>query len=286
MTTLGDVHSPYPAAPSRLVTSRHGTPIAVFAAGDGPGAQVLLVHGTGSDHTTWRAVTPRLTGERPVHALDRRGRGASGDGPAYRAAHEAEDIAAVAEALARDFGSRVTIAGHSLGGRLALAAALRTDAIGRVLAYEGAPGRRDDREATAHEDLLARLRASLDAGDHDAVLATFLAEAGGLPPGELAAFRTGPLWAIRTATAPRIVREMDAVLHDPAIGFEALAGVTQPVLQLIGSASPATFRAGAADLDARLAHGRLETIEGARHNAHHTHPEAFAAALRRFADGG
>jgi pimeloyl-ACP methyl ester carboxylesterase len=256
----------------------------VPAAGPG-GAPVLLVHGTGSDHTTWRAVAPLLSGERPVHALDRRGRGASGDTAPYAAEREAEDIAVVAEALAAGHGAPISVVGHSLGGRLALAAALRTDTIARVLAYEGAPGSRSGAEARAHEALLARLEALLDRGENDAVLETFLREAGGLPVDELAAFRASDLWPHRAATAPLIVREMDAVLHDAAIGLDALAGVTRPVLQVTGSRSPAAFRDGAAKLDARLAHGRLEVIDGARHNAHHTHPGAFARVARRFAEG-
>jgi len=277
---------PFPDAPSLLVPSRDGTAIAVFTAGHGRGAPVLLVHGTGSDHTTWRAVAPLVSGERPVHALDRRGRGASDDTKPYAAEREAEDIAAAAAALAANHGATITVVGHSLGGRFALAAALGTDAIARVLAYEGAPGSRTGAQARAHEALLARLRAHLERGDQDAVLEAFLREAGGLRASELGAFRASDLWPRRAATAPLIVREMDAVLHDDAIGIEALAGITQPVLQVTGSRSPAGFRDGAAALDARLARGRLEVIEGARHNAHHTHPDAFARAVRRFAEGG
>jgi pimeloyl-ACP methyl ester carboxylesterase len=276
---------PFTNAPTRLVPSRDGTRIAVFTAGHGSGPAVLLVNGTGSDHTTWRAVAPLLAGEGPVHAMDRRGRGASGDTAPYAAEREAEDIAAVAEALAADHGEPITVVGHSLGGRLALAAAMRTDAIARVIAYEGAPGSRSGAEARAHEALLARLEALLDRGENEAVLETFLREAGGLAEDELAAFRASGLWPRRAAIAPQIVREMDAVLHDAAIGLDALAGVTRPVLQVTGSRSPAAFRHGAAELDARLAHGRLEVIDGARHNAHHTHPEAFARVVRRFAEG-
>lgn len=278
--------APIPGAPSLLATSRDGTSVGAFTAGEGRAAPVLLVHGTGSDHTTWRAVAPLLARQGPVHALDRRGRGASGDGPAYAAEREAEDIAAVAEALVERGGAPITVAGHSLGGRLALAAALRTGAIARVLVYESAPATRPDPERPTQEGLLARLREHLSRGDHDAILDAFLREAGGLPEDELAAFRASELWARRAAGAPLIVRELDAVLHADAIGIDALAGVAQPVLQLAGSRSPARFRDAAVALHARLANGRLETIEGARHNAHHTHPEAFARSLRRFADGG
>jgi pimeloyl-ACP methyl ester carboxylesterase len=285
--------APFGEVPRLVVHAPDGTPIAVFSGGRGSGRPALLVHGTGSDHTTWRVTAPLLAIDHQVHAMDRRGRGASGDatsgdGPerngagGYTAAREAEDVAAVAQVLAAAVGQPVAVVGHSLGGRLALAATLRTDAIERVVAYEGAPGFRSGEAATAQERLLAVLAADLAAGDRDAVLERFMREAAGLPEDELAAFRASDLWPVRAATAPLIVRELDAALHDPAIALETLAAVRVPVLQLAGSASPPAFGDGAAVLDRRLLSGRIETISGARHNAHHTHAAAFAAAVERF----
>src|SRR4030067_47509 len=47
-----------------------------------PGTQpLLLVHGTTADHLTFRVVGPMLGRRRRLHAIDRRGRGASGDSP-------------------------------------------------------------------------------------------------------------------------------------------------------------------------------------------------------------
>ncbi len=266
--------APFGDVPERIVCSADGTRIALFAGGAGPGTPVLLVHGTGSDHTTWRVVAPLLADDRRVFALDRRGRGASGDGPAYSAQHEAEDVAAVADAIAAVEGRGIAVVGHSLGGRLTLAASMLTRAIERVVAYEGAPavaapGADDER-------LLAALDAHLRAGDHDAVLVDFMREAAGLPEDQLAAFRASELWTVRARTAPQIVRELESALHDPAIGLEALAGVGVPVLQLAGSESTARFRDGVLALDRRLTHGRVEFVAGARHNAHHSHAEAFS----------
>ena len=59
------------------VTSRDGTRIAVFVSGEG--RPLVLVPGTTSDHTTWRLVLPHLEPHVCVHAVDRRGRGSSGD---------------------------------------------------------------------------------------------------------------------------------------------------------------------------------------------------------------
>ncbi|HWG90487.1 MAG TPA: alpha/beta fold hydrolase, partial [Candidatus Thermoplasmatota archaeon] len=63
-----------------FATSPDGTRIAYETTGSGP--HLLLVHGSAADRSDWTLVTPRLEGF-TVHALDRRGRGASGDGPTY-----------------------------------------------------------------------------------------------------------------------------------------------------------------------------------------------------------
>ena len=57
------------------------------------------------------------------------------------------------------------------------------------------------------------------------------------------------------------------------------------MLQVAGSASPASFRGAAAALDARLADGRLAIIEGARHAAHHSHPAELIALVEAFLAG-
>ena len=68
----------------------------------------------------------------------------------------------------------------------------------------------------------------------------------------------------------------------PRPGSMPSAPSTVPVLQLVGSLSPAGFRTGAEALDARLARGRLEVIEGARHGAHHSHAAEFVARIEAF----
>lgn len=261
----------------RVIGSRDGTPIAVFAEGSGP--PLVLVHGTSADHTTFRVVAPRLAGDRTTHAIDRRGRGASGDGQPYSIEREFEDVAAVAETLAAEAGAPVPVFGHSYGGRCALGAARLTDAISRVICYEGAPAPpgRSYRPA----GIEARLVALLAAGDPDAVLATFLAEIVGMTAEDLAAYRADPVWPVRVAAAHTIPREL-AGEASAAASLEALAGVRQPVLQLLGTASRPIFAAAARALDARLADGRIVEIEGARHAAHHTHVEAVVAAIGAF----
>jgi pimeloyl-ACP methyl ester carboxylesterase len=255
--------------------------IAVFEAGvaDGPKPPLILVHGATADHTTFRAVAPELGRTRRLWAIDRRGRGGSGDAPEYSIELEFDDVAAVAEAAAREHGGLADVLGHSYGGRCALGAALLTGTIRRVVSYEGAPA---PAGSSYHPTgIEARLRDRLAAGDPDGALALFLTEVVGMSATDLAAYRADPIWPVRAAAAGTILRELEAEA-DPEASLERLGAVRQPVLQLLGSESLPVFRDATEALDARLADGQVVVIAGARHAAHHTHPDAVVDAVEAF----
>ena len=268
--------------PARVVRGPDGAPIAVFERGSG--RWLVLVHGATADHTTWRTSGPLLATRHRLAEMDRRGRGASGDGPAgapYAIGLEFDDLAAVAEALADASGGPVDVVGHSYGGRVALGAALRTEAIRRVVCYEGAPPAAGVGYQDEDAGALRRVERLVAAGDRDAALETFMQVIVGMPAEELAAFRANPIWPRRAAAVDTTIRELRAEV-DPSAGLEALGAVHQPVLQILGGASAAPFAAATWALDARLAHGRVVTIAGARHAAHHTHATEFVAAVETF----
>jgi pimeloyl-ACP methyl ester carboxylesterase len=83
------------------------------------------------------------------------------------------------------------------------------------------------------------------------------------------------------AAALTIPRELEAEAT-PAASLDALGRVRQPVLQLLGSASLPVFRAATVALDERLDDGRIVEIDGAKHAAHHTHPDVVVDAIRAF----
>ena len=126
-----------------------------------------------------------------------------------------------------------------------------------------------------------RIAALVEAGDRDAALETFMREIVRMPPPDLAAFRADPIWPIRAAAVGTTLRELEGEAS-PAASLEALAGVAQPVLQLLGGESAAPFRDATDALDARLRDGRVVVIDGARHAAHHTHVDEFVAAVESF----
>jgi pimeloyl-ACP methyl ester carboxylesterase len=263
--------------PDRLVHSRDGTPIAVFTGGTGP--PLILVHGAAADHTTFRVIGPMLDDRFTIHAIDRRGRGASGDIGPYAIDREFEDVAAVASELADEVGTPVDVVGHSYGGRCALGAALLTPAIRRVVSYEGAPTPPGEHYGDAA--LTAELARLADDGRHEVLLETFMRRVVGMTAGELDRYRADPVWPRRVAAAATIARELGVEASDAA-GLDRLATVRQPVLQVLGSDSRAAFGAATRALDARLVDGRILVIDGAKHAAHHTHPDALVSAIIAF----
>lgn len=86
----------------------------------GSGPPLVLIPGTSSDHRVWDSVVPALTREREVIAIDVPGFGASAPLPAG----EPRDPVALAHAVAGlldELGlERPHVAGHSLGGAMAL----------------------------------------------------------------------------------------------------------------------------------------------------------------------
>ena len=277
------VRGPFPAAPSRIVAAPDGVGIAVFEAGatDRVEPPLLLVHGATADHTTFRAVGPSLGLRRRLWAIDRRGRGGSGDAPGYSIELEFDDVAAVAEAAAAESGGPVDVLGHSYGGRCALGASLRTRSIRRIVAYESAP--LPPGTSYRPTGLLDTVRQALGRDDKEAALSGFLSGVVGMSEAELDRYRAEPVWPARVAAAHTILREIEAETTPPA-GLDALAAVTVPVLLIVGGASRSPFGIGTQALADRLADATIVRIDGAAHAAHHTHVPEFVAAVEAFLD--
>jgi len=97
-----------------ILRSTDGATIAY--ARSGHGTPLVLVHGTAADHTRWNPLLPELERHRTVFAIDRRGRGGSGDAPDYSIGREAEDLLALLAAI----GEPADLLGHSYGAIVSL----------------------------------------------------------------------------------------------------------------------------------------------------------------------
>jgi pimeloyl-ACP methyl ester carboxylesterase len=116
------------------IRSADGTRIGRRTRGTGP--PLVLVHGASADSTVMSLLTPLLEPHYTVHAMDRRGRGLSGDAPTYHITLEYADIAAVVDDVARTTGQTVSLYGHSYGAVCALGAALLTRRVKQLFLYE------------------------------------------------------------------------------------------------------------------------------------------------------
>ncbi len=255
----------------RHVRSSDATSIAVWSSGEGP--PLLLVHGSMSDHQRWRIID-YLAPHRQVHAMDRRGRGGSSDGPVWSLDHEVEDVVAVIDTLAGEAGMPVEVLGHSLGGYLSLRAAARTSHVGRLVLYEPAII-----DSPQPEELVDRMQSAADAGRYEDVVEMMVREVLHMPEQEIAALRELPTWASRVATAPTLPREEGTPL---VVSAEEMAAVRVPTLLIEGGESPAFLRDAVVVVADGVEGARVVTLEGHQHVADQVDPEMFARVVLDF----
>ncbi len=263
------------------VASTDGTRIAAFVSGTG--RPLVLVPGTTSDHTTWRLVAPLLHQQVQVWAVDRRGRGASGDHPDYTLGKEYDDVAAVVDRAAREFGGPVDLLGHSYGGNVAFGAATRTTYVRRLVLYEGWPVP-DVTDRTVHPDRLALMERLLAEGRPEEMLVEFYRFVMKGSEEDIALIRSAPTWPARVAAAPTVPRECRAFAGqglDPAMA----ARLTMPVLLLVGGDTPEDIKADPDLVAARLPEARIEELPGQQHVAHLTAPDLLARTVLGFLRG-
>jgi pimeloyl-ACP methyl ester carboxylesterase len=260
------------------VRSADGTEIAVFVTGEG--RPLVLVPGTTSDHTTWRFALPYLEGHVRVHAVDRRGRGGSGDGPDYSIAREYADVAAVVDAAAAATGSPVDVLGHSYGGNVAFGAAALTDNLRRLVLYEGWPVP-DVAHRVLPSEVMARLESLLARGRPGQMLETFYREIAKLSEQEISALMAAPTWPARVAAAGTVPRELRA-FGEQAFDPAQAARIAVPVLLLVGADSPPEIKADPEVVAAALPDARIQVLEGQMHMAHLSAPQTFAEHVLAF----
>jgi pimeloyl-ACP methyl ester carboxylesterase len=228
---------------------------------------VALVHGTMDRSAAFGRAIQRLS-DVHVIAYDRRGyaRSAEAQPPASSLDDHAEDLIAVLD------GRPATVVGHSYGGVVAMrTAALRPDVVTALGVFESP---------------LPWLPAWPAEEGRGAVLGAM-----GLDPGQAAesVFRRlagTETWdelpertqAARRAEGPVLLADI-ASLHDIEPPFD-VAALPAPLIVGCGTESLPYQREGAVLL-ASLAGADLIEIDGGAHSSHTTHPDQFAAFVRR-----
>jgi pimeloyl-ACP methyl ester carboxylesterase len=260
------------AASMEQIKSRDGNTIRFRRSGAGP--PLLLVHGTTANHKRWLGIAPRLEQHFTVFAMDRRGRGGSSDDGEYILMREAEDVAAVVEAI----GLPTFVLGHSYGGLCSLEAALLTEKMRKLILYEppvpiGQP--------IYPPGVPERMQALIDQGDLEAALEVFFREVVRMPNHEMEPYRQLPMWKERVQLAPTIPRELQM---EKNYQFQAdkFANMRVPTLLLLGGDSPPPFSEATAQVDAALPDSRVVILPGQRHIAMDVAPDLFVREVEQF----
>jgi pimeloyl-ACP methyl ester carboxylesterase len=209
-----------------------------------------------------------------VYAVDRRGRGESGDAEQYAIEREFEDIVALVNSIEEP----VFLLGHSYGALCSLEAARRTTHLKKLVLYE--PPIPTGIEIYS-PDVVTRIQALLDAGDREGAVITFLQDIAHVPPHEMEILRSLPNWPARIAAAHTVLREMrgsNEYVFEPA----HFSGLTTPALLLLGGDSPPFLKAGIEAVHAALPNSRVVVMPGQQHTAMNTAPELFTREVLEF----
>ena len=257
-------------------------------AGAAPAAWLALTHGIYGAGGNWRAVARKLVERRPdwgVVLVDLRqhGRSPAGDPP-----HTLDAAARDLRALADELGAVAAVAGHSFGGKVALAArALDPSPARQTWILDASPSARPGALADSSNSVVAVLElmerlprawarredfvAALTAAGQAPALAQWLAmNLVAADPADAGLVLRLDLAAIRAMLADHFARDLWPALLDPAGG---------PIEIVIADRSRALDAADRARLDGAPPHVHVHHVDA----DHWLHIEAQAAVIDLFA---
>jgi pimeloyl-ACP methyl ester carboxylesterase len=259
-----------------VIRSRDDVRLVCERAGGGP--PLVLLHGTGASAARWKTVLPLFARTFTVYALDRRGRGKSGDAADYTIEREFEDVVSLVDSI----GEPVHLLGHSYGGVCAVEAARLTPNVRKLVLYE--PPIPVEGVRIYDVALIERLEGMLMSGQHERVAVTFLEEVVRMPLHELKIMQASPAWPERVAAArtlPRELRSHERYRFKPELFKDA----NTPTLLMVGGDSPGFFKAAIEVLHSALRASRVVVLPGQQHIAMDTAPDIFVREIASFLTG-
>ena len=244
-----------------------GGALSVWSAGHG--FPVILLHGWTLDNRMWAPQAAALSGSYQLIMPDRRGFGRSSAPP--NLALEANDVLAIADAFDLD---RFALVGLSQGAAVALSCALHHPDRIAALVLAGTPlaGLIPNADTPPREDYAALIRR----GEIAEMLRQWMRH----PLMQMA----DPAAA---ETLARIVADYEGrdLLQPsplPVLSEEAIAGLSMPLLAIVGERETPWRIACAKLLSQTAPYGVLEVISGAGHMVNLEQVDVFNAALTRF----
>ena len=239
----------------------------------GEGTPVVLLHGLTCSAAYWLRVVPLLEGLRVI-ALDFRGHGLSRHRDSYRYADYGDDLLSLIDELGLE---RVTVAGHSLGGYVALLAATRSDRVGAVLAADVKSDwtEADARLADASRNAAQRVESSRE------IVIDRLART--LPPSltvhELENIALRSIEPVADA-GWRFRWDRRVLATEPVEPFAFLSDVRRDVRVMSGSESDVMTPDAAERFAAAIPDAVLEVVDGVGHHVELEAPERIASRIR------
>ncbi|TGB40406.1 alpha/beta fold hydrolase [Mycolicibacterium peregrinum] len=255
-------------AQQRLTFDRAGTPLTAEIR-PGHGTPALIVPGVMADAATWRTVAAGIDLPNPVAVLNRRGRTPSGPlGPDYSVDVEVEDLRHLLDV----FGA-VHLVGWSYGALIALEAAVGSDQVRSITAYEPV-------SRPFASDAVEPIRAAVAAGDLDRAVTLVNTDVSGFSEDYVADLRRGPVWPVLRQLAQPLGEELTAIN-----GFQPslpnYREIAVPVTLILGALNEgvAPYGSAFAPFAAALPQARLTRLPGQGHLAHVEAPDVLAAAI-------
>ena len=248
--------------------------------GQGPRA-ALMIHCSLAHSGSWGGMARHLSGALSMTAFDMPGHGRSG---AWDARDEYQKVTTQ---IAASFCDRpIDIVGHSFGATVALRLAIERPELVRSLvliepvffavAQRDAPGMH-----ALHEGQSTGFIAAMEKGDTLAAAREFTEIWGDGPPWDQLPTAQRQMLADQI----HLIEAGSVALNDDPGGMlnkGVLDGVTQPVLLIEGSRSPAIIPAIHEGLASRLPNARRAVIVGARHMSPITHAAQVSDEVLRF----
>lgn len=253
------------------VRSKDGTLIAYEQSGTGPA--LVLVHGTSADHTRWGPIVPLLEKKFTVYAVDRRGRGQSGDAEVYSIEREYEDTATVVDSIR----GPVNLLGHSYGALISLEAALIVTNLYKLILYEPYVSVARSLYPPSIRD---RIQALIDSGDREEALQIFFHKVVEMPEEQIEALRNEPTWVARLEAAHTIPREFAD--EDYILNPQRFENLIVPTMLLQGGESPDALKEATKIVHAALQNSKIVVMPGQQHVAMRTAPEMFVRLVVEF----
>ena len=237
---------------------------------------VVLIHGLFGSLDNLGVLARDLVEDRDVLSVDMRNHGLSPRADEMRYPAIAQDIIDTLDAQGVD---KVTLIGHSMGGKAAMAVtALAPERIDKLVVIDMAPV---DYDVRRHDEIFAAIRAVTEAGAESRqaaaeVMRRHLDEEGVIQF-LLKSFVDGA-WRFNVPVLWDCYRQIT--------GWETVPAWPHPALFIRGGNSSYVSESYRDALLAQFPQARAHVIAGAGHWVHAEKPQAVLRAIRRFLDGG